>query len=46
MSPIPKARLFALLNITKADAIIACWDAKYHYEFWRANNCDSARGPR
>jgi hypothetical protein len=29
------ARLFALLNIAMADAAIACWDAKYHYVFWR-----------
>jgi hypothetical protein len=29
------ARLFALLNLALADAAIACWDAKYHYVFWR-----------
>jgi membrane-associated phospholipid phosphatase len=29
------ARLFALLNIGMADAAIACWNAKYHFEFWR-----------
>jgi len=29
------ARLFALLNVAVADAIISCWDAKYHFEFWR-----------
>jgi hypothetical protein len=29
------AHLFALLNIAMADAAIACWDAKYHYAFWR-----------
>ena len=29
------ARLFALLNISIADALIACWDAKYHFELWR-----------
>jgi hypothetical protein len=29
------ARLFALLNITMADAAIACWDVKYRYVFWR-----------
>jgi membrane-associated phospholipid phosphatase len=28
-------RLFALLNITMADAAIACWDSKYRYVFWR-----------
>src|SRR5438105_3024058 len=29
------ARLFALLNVTMADAAIACWDGKYRYVFWR-----------
>jgi membrane-associated phospholipid phosphatase len=29
------ARLFALPNIAMADAAIACWEAKYHYVFWR-----------
>jgi PAP2 superfamily len=28
-------RLFALLNVTMADAVIACWDSKYRYSFWR-----------
>ena len=32
---IRKARMFALLNIAMADAAIACWDAKYYYQFWR-----------
>jgi len=29
------AHLFAMLNVTMADAIIACWDSKYRYIFWR-----------
>jgi len=29
------ARLFALLNVSMADAGIACWDGKYRYVFWR-----------
>jgi hypothetical protein len=29
------AHLFAVLNVTLADAIIACWDSKYRYVFWR-----------
>jgi hypothetical protein len=29
------ARLFALLNITLADAGVACWDCKYYYRLWR-----------
>jgi hypothetical protein len=35
MSMIWEARLLALLNIAMADAAIACWDAKYTYQFWR-----------
>ncbi len=29
------ARLFALVGIAQADALIACWDNKYHYNDWR-----------
>ena len=29
------AHLFAMLNVTMADAAIACWDGKYRYVFWR-----------
>lgn len=29
------AHLFGLLNLTMADASIACWDSKYRYVFWR-----------
>ena len=31
----PMARLFAAVLTSQADAFIACWDAKYHYTFWR-----------
>jgi hypothetical protein len=29
------ARMFALLNMTTADAIITCWRMKYDHRFWR-----------
>jgi len=29
------ARLFALADTAAADALIACWDAKYQFELWR-----------
>ena len=29
------AHLFAVLNVTLGDAIMACWDSKYRYIFWR-----------
>ncbi|TWU48740.1 PAP2 superfamily protein [Rubripirellula tenax] len=34
-SLVDNARTFALLNLALADAGIAAWDAKYHYDFWR-----------
>ncbi len=29
------ARMFALLNLSLADAAICCWDTKYEFNFWR-----------
>ena len=29
------ARLLALVNVAMADAGIAIWESKYHYQFWR-----------
>jgi hypothetical protein len=29
------ARFNAMISVTVADALIACFDAKYHYTFWR-----------
>jgi hypothetical protein len=29
------SRLLAVLNVAMADALIAAWDSKYHFEFWR-----------
>ena len=29
------AHLFAMLNVTLSDVLIACWDVKYRYVFWR-----------
>jgi PAP2 superfamily/Domain of unknown function (DUF4114) len=34
-SLVESARTLGLLNITLADAAIACWDAKYTYDAWR-----------
>lgn len=31
----PCARLFALINVAMADAGVATWEAKCHYNFWR-----------
>jgi hypothetical protein len=35
LSLIEKARLFAMVEVAAADAYIAVFDAKYHYNFWR-----------
>jgi PAP2 superfamily len=32
---IETARLLALVNVAMADAGIAIWESKYHYQFWR-----------
>ncbi len=35
LNTVETARLFAMGNLVGADALIACFDAKYHYLFWR-----------
>lgn len=35
LSTFETARLFALLNLTEADACISCWDSKFFYSVWR-----------
>ena len=35
LDPVQAARLLAMLSVTYADAFIACFDAKYHFAFWR-----------
>ena len=35
LSVLENARLFAMMAATSSDALIACWDAKYRYMFWR-----------
>jgi hypothetical protein len=32
------ARLLGYVNVATADTMIACWEAKYHYYFWRPNH--------
>jgi PAP2 superfamily len=42
-------RLFALVNVSMADAGTAIWESKYHYNFWRPvtgiREADPATGP-
>jgi hypothetical protein len=35
MSPVERARLFALVSVAASDSFIAVFDAKYAYAFWR-----------
>jgi hypothetical protein len=35
LNTINEARLYANVNMAAADASIACWNDKYHYNFWR-----------
>lgn len=35
LSGMDAARFFAMLSTAGSDALIACWDAKYEYFFWR-----------
>ena len=32
------ARLLGYVNVATADTMLACWEAKYHYYFWRPNH--------
>jgi hypothetical protein len=35
LSTSENARLFAMLSFGLADALVACWESKYHFQFWR-----------
>ena len=35
LSLVDTARLFAMAYASAADGIIGCWNAKYHFSFWR-----------
>lgn len=35
VSTLQRARIFALLSMTQADAAIVAWDSKYYYDHWR-----------
>ena len=35
LNVVDAARFMAMIEVTYADALIACFDAKYHYAFWR-----------
>jgi hypothetical protein len=43
------ARLLALVNVAMADAGVAIWESKYHYQFWRPvtgiREADAGTGP-
>jgi PAP2 superfamily len=35
LSLVETAHVFGLLNVSMADAAVACWDSKYRYQLWR-----------
>ncbi|MER7461263.1 vanadium-dependent haloperoxidase [Micromonospora sp. NPDC126480] len=35
LTPLAAARMLAVAHVASADAVIACFEAKYHYLFWR-----------
>jgi hypothetical protein len=35
LGPVDTARMLAMAHVAGSDAMIACFDAKYHYLFWR-----------
>jgi hypothetical protein len=35
LSTLENARVFALMSSVMADAVIAAWDSKLHYDYWR-----------
>ena len=35
MDSVDAARLLAMGDLIDSDALIACWDSKFHYLFWR-----------
>jgi hypothetical protein len=47
--PVALARLLALVNVAMADAGIAIWESKYHYQVWRPvtgiREADADTGP-
>jgi hypothetical protein len=45
LSTAENARLFALLNLSLADGVIAFYDAKYTYNFWRPVTAIRAASP-
>ena len=35
LNMVDHAHILALMHVAMGDAMIGCWDAKYHYAFWR-----------
>jgi hypothetical protein len=35
LSLVETAHLFGVLNVAMADAVVACWDSKYRFVYWR-----------
>ena len=35
LDALESARLMAMVHVSAADSLVGCWEAKFHYNFWR-----------
>jgi hypothetical protein len=35
LDTVETARMLAMVHVSAADTLVGCWEAKYHYNFWR-----------
>jgi hypothetical protein len=35
LDTLESARMMAMVHVSAADTLVGCWEAKYHYNFWR-----------
>jgi hypothetical protein len=35
LNTLESARMMAMAHVSAADSLVGCWEAKYHYNFWR-----------
>jgi hypothetical protein len=35
LDTLESARMMAMVHVSTADTMLGCWEAKYHYNFWR-----------
>ena len=45
LDTVETARMLAMVHVSAADSLVGCWEAKFHYLFWRPHG-DPAGGHR